>query len=131
MGLVNISEGASLALHSMAMIAGGGERITVRQIAQKMDVSQAHLAKVFQRLSKSGLVHSMRGPAGGMVLSKPADEITFLDIYETIEGKVVMKKCPLDKNYCPFEKCIFSDKLNNISNEIYEAFQNIRLSDFI
>src|SRR6056297_3101043 len=114
--LINISEGSSLALHGIAIVAiKSPERVTVKALAEILNASVAHLAKIFQRLSKAGFVKSVRGPAGGFVLAKPADEITLLDVYEAIEGKVNLQYCPLGKEKCQFTHCIFGTKLNEVS----------------
>lgn len=131
MNLVHVSEAASLALHSLALIAKNQpERMNVKVLAEKLSASQAHLAKVFQKLSKAGLVKSVRGPAGGFELNKPAEEITFLEIYEIIEGTVKLGGCPLNKPTCAFKTCIFSKELNRISKDIYHTFKKMKLSTF-
>ena len=129
--LINISEAASLALHGLAIVAQKSpNKVNAKYLAEKLNASEAHLAKIFQRLSKSGLIKSFRGPTGGFVLNKPAEEISFLDIYEVVESKVTLNDCPLDKTGCTFENCIFGDALKNISQSIYQTFKNIKLSDF-
>ena len=131
MNLLNISEGAFLAMHSLAMIAARAPgRVTVKLLAQELDASQAHLAKVFQKLGKAGLVKSVRGPSGGFVLDREPSEITFLDIYEIMEGRVSRTACPLGKESCAFDVCIFSDDFNRINADIYETYKSIKLSDF-
>ena len=131
MNLLNISEGAYLAMHSLALIAGRQpQRLSVKLLAEELEASQAHLAKVFQKLSKAGLVKSVRGPAGGFVLDKPAADISFLDIYEIIEGKIAQTACPMGKGHCAFKLCIFSDDFNRISADIYETYKKITLADF-
>ena len=50
---------------------------------------------------------------------KPANEITFLNLYESIEGKIEISKCPMDKKVCPFDKCI----MDNISNRMMFEFR--------
>ena len=129
--LINISEAASLAIHGLAIVAQQSpNKVNAKYLAEKLNASEAHLAKIFQRLSKSGLIKSFRGPTGGFVLNKPAEEISFLDIYEVVESKVTLNDCPLDKTGCTFENCIFGDALKNISQSIYQTFKNIKLSDF-
>ena len=131
MNLLNMSEGAYLAMHSLALIAGKQpERLTVKHLAEELEASQAHLAKVFQKLGKAGLVKSVRGPAGGFILDKEADEISFLDIYEIIEGRVSKTDCPLGKGHCAFDSCILGNDFNRISNDLYDAYKNIKLSNF-
>jgi Rrf2 family protein len=130
--LVNISEGSSLALHGIAIVAiKSPERVNVKLLAKTLEASEAHLAKVFQRLAKAGFVKSVRGPAGGFVLAKAAKEITLLDIYEAIEGRVNLQYCPLGKDRCQFTHCIFGDKLNKISEQIYSDLKEIKLSSFM
>jgi len=130
--LINISEAASLALHGLVLVAQQSpNKVNAKYLAEKLDASEAHLAKIFQRLSKSGFIRSFRGPTGGFVLNKPAEEISFLDIYEIVESKIILNDCPLDKAGCTFENCIFGDALKSISNNIYKTFKNIKLSNFI
>ncbi len=130
--MLNISEGTSLAFHGLAMIAKRSpERINVKYIAETLSSSEAHLAKVFQKLAKADIVSSVRGPAGGFILSRPAEEITFLQIYEILESPVSFTACPLSKEKCPFDKCIFDGKLSGVTRELYDLFKSIRLSDFI
>lgn len=129
--LINISEGASLALHSLALIAARRpEKLNTKTLAQRLNASKAHLAKVLQKLSKAGLVQSYRGPTGGFTLNNPADEITLLNIYEVIEGEVNLGDCPIGIDECMFSRCIFNDSLNKISQQIYETLQKIKLSEF-
>ncbi|HMA62469.1 MAG TPA: Rrf2 family transcriptional regulator [bacterium] len=129
--LINISEGASLALHSLALMAARRpEKLNAKTLADRLNASKAHLAKVLQKLSKAGLVQSYRGPTGGFTLNKPADEINLLNIYEVIEGKVNLGDCPIGVDECMFSRCIFNDSLNEISHEIYETLQKIKLSEF-
>ncbi|MDP8204407.1 MAG: Rrf2 family transcriptional regulator [Candidatus Tenebribacter mawsonii] len=129
--LINISEAASLALHGLVFIAKNQpSRINVKVLAEELNASQTHLAKVFQKLGKANLVRSLRGPAGGFELNKPAEDITFLEIYEIIDGEIILGDCPLGKNHCVFKSCIFDNELNRISQDIYETFSKMKLSEF-
>ncbi|MEA1972976.1 MAG: Rrf2 family transcriptional regulator [Candidatus Cloacimonadota bacterium] len=129
--LLNVSEATSLALHGLALIAKNqATRMNIKVLAERLNASQSHMAKVFQKLSKACLVKSVRGPAGGFELRKDATEITFLEIFETIEGKVNMTQCPFGKKHCIAKMCILNVELNRISTDIYETYKKIKLSDF-
>ncbi|MFO7896753.1 MAG: Rrf2 family transcriptional regulator [Candidatus Cloacimonadales bacterium] len=129
--LINMSEAGFLALHSLALIVEAQpQRLNTKELAEKLQASPAHLAKVFQKLAKADLVKSVRGPAGGIELNKAPAEITFLEIFEVIEGKVNLGGCFLGKEKCPFEKCIFADKMSKLSAEIYQVYAQLKLSDF-
>jgi len=133
--LINISEGTSLAFHGLALIAKKAgsespERVNVKIMAESLSASENHLSKVFQKLNKAGIVSSVRGPSGGFILEQPADEISFLQIYEILEGAAISKGCPMGRGKCSFHACIFEQKMHHISNQIYDILKNIRLSDF-
>jgi len=116
--IFNLSDAASIAIHAMVLVAKSGSSINVIKIAEATNTSKHHVAKVMQRLGKDNFVSSQRGPTGGFMLKKNASEITFLDIYESIEGKVEIEKCVFNTPVCPFDKCI----MNNISNKMSEEF---------
>ena len=98
--MLRISEAASLAIHAMAVVAGKPEEVhSTHGVATALGVSEAHLAKVMQRLTRAGLVSSVRGPKGGFVLARPAAEVTLLAIFEAIEGHLEPKGCLLKKPF--------------------------------
>ncbi len=128
--LLQLSEAASLALHSMVLIAKSENHINVNKLAEQMGSSRNHLAKVLQQLVKYNYLKSVRGPSGGFILNKPASEITILNIYEAIEGEVVSPECPLDKCICPFNKCLMGNLIKDMTKQFKEYFQDHTLKDF-
>ena len=118
--IVTLSEAASIALHGMILVAKSDKLINVVQIAEATDSSKHHVAKVFQRLVKENFIESQRGPSGGFSLKKKPEEISLLEIYEAIEGKITVNECPLDKAICPFNKCI----LNNVTKDMTIQYRN-------
>jgi Rrf2 family protein len=97
-GMLHISDAASLALHAMVLIAGKPDTlVSTHEIAEQLGVSENHLAKVRQTLSRAGLVESTRGPHGGFRLAKSAAEITLLDVYEAVEGPIRPTSCLLGR----------------------------------
>jgi Rrf2 family nitric oxide-sensitive transcriptional repressor len=120
--VVKISEAVSLALHGMVLLsARPDEYLTVSRIADVLKVSPAHLHKVFQRLTRVGLLSANRGPKGGYTLAKPSDEITLLEIYETIEGPLSVNNCLFDTPVCKGKKCIFGNLLETTQKR-YQAY---------
>lgn len=130
--LVQLSEAASLALHSAARIAAEpGGPVSVRRLAEGGGVSENHLSKVMQRLVKAGILRSIRGPKGGFALAGPADSVSLLDIYEAIEGKMETFGCPVHRTECVFTCCIFGGLLDRCSRDTEEYFREKKLSGII
>ncbi|MEL7563561.1 MAG: Rrf2 family transcriptional regulator [Dehalobacterium sp.] len=130
-GVVHISEMVSLALHSMAIIADSKkEVVNVKEISAATACSEAHLVKVLQRLVRAGFLYSIRGPKGGFGLSKPADQITLLDIYQVIEGPLKLAGCPTNHQTCFFKSCIFGGVLEKLNQDFIEYLSSKKVSDF-
>ncbi len=117
--IVKFSEAASIAIHGVILIAKSDKYLNVTKIADVLGGSKHHVAKIMQRLTKDGFIRSMRGPTGGFVLTKKPETISFLDLYESVEGKITVDECPFHRqDICTFEKCI----LNNITPKMTKDF---------
>jgi Rrf2 family protein len=130
-GVVQISQAASIALHGMGILARHERRISVRELSEMISVSEPHAAKVFQRLTRAGLVNSLRGPSGGVELAVPASKITLYEIYEAIEGKPSSDYCLINKKHCPFGSCIFGGMLTRINEEFIKYLSSRTLADLV
>lgn len=129
--IINISEAASIAIHSTIAIARNGEKINSTKLAFMIKVSRNHLASVMQILTKNGIITSERGPRGGFLLKKEANKISLLDIYELIEGNIEKYKCVSNCASCPFKKCIFGGLTNKFFLEFKNYLGNTKISDLI
>lgn len=129
--IVALSEAASIALHGMILIARSKKSMNVLAIAERTNTSKHHVAKVMQRLVKAGYLSSQRGPSGGFVLRKNPEEINFLDLYEVIEGKIETGGCPMDKQICPFDKCIMNNVTNKMTVEFRDYLSEQKLSEYL
>lgn len=99
----------------MVLMAKKGGQSNVITISETMGFSKHHVAKVLQRLVKSGFLKSNRGPLGGFTINKPLSEISLLDLYESIEGKIAETDCPMDYHLCPFKDCLMGNMVNDVT----------------
>ena len=80
------------------------EKLTlVSEISRNQDIPGTFLAKIFQRLSKAGLLRSFRGLKGGFSLGKPANKITMREVIEALEGPIALNRCLLSEWECKEE----------------------------
>ena len=128
--MFKLSDAANLAFHAMLILSGEkkGNQLSVYHLADHLGVSENHLAKVMQRLSKIGLVISRRGPKGGFTLGKPADQIRLLEIYEVMEGPLMPRLCMLENPVCDGKCCLLGDLLSTIHQQIHDHLSNTTLA---
>ena len=93
--LTQFSEAANLAIHSLAYLGScdPSELRSASQIARHLDVSEAHLGKVLQRLAKFGLVRSVRGAKGGFALARDPEAVTLLEIVVALAQVLEQRLC--------------------------------------
>jgi Rrf2 family transcriptional regulator, nitric oxide-sensitive transcriptional repressor len=130
--IVNLSESVLIALHSLILLMKQHPKpVSTKSIAGATGASENTISKVMQRLVKDNFIESTRGPAGGFILLKTPDKISFMDIFESIEGKLETSGCPFNSNHCTFGTCIFDNYLNKISAEVKEFFIHKTLAEYV
>lgn len=131
--IIHISEKFSIALHSLVVIANQDNKlINVKEIAKITNSSPSHLSKVMQQLVKSNFLESIRGPKGGFRLIKSPTEINFLDIYEAVEGPIILPtSCPSYNTVCPFKSCVFGGMPQKLGQEFINYLKEQKLKDFL
>ncbi|WP_415237958.1 RrF2 family transcriptional regulator [Seleniivibrio woodruffii] len=109
---MQFSVGVEYALHCLCYI--GQERpVGVKELAAFQGISETYLSKMLTKLRKAGVVRSVSGVNGGYELTRPADEITFWDVVQAIEGSSPLFQCAevrqnniiVDKNNLPDAYC--------------------------
>lgn len=128
--LIRISDAAALALHTVDYLARNRERyVRAQEIAEQLEVSEHHLQKVHQRLSKEGLIQSIRGPKGGVQLAKDPSEITLMEIYEAIEGPFSPNRCMLGEPTCKREGCLLGNLVEKVNVLVRDYFTKNSVAD--
>src|SRR5262245_54839277 len=83
-----------------------GAQASTAQIAREQHIPLTFLAKIMSQLSASGVVRATRGAHGGVALARGPEEISLLDIVETIDGPIMLNDCTLNPRTCELsEQC--------------------------
>lgn len=129
--MLKISEATAIALHSIIYIAGKGVKVTsLKEIAEKFKISEHHLSKVLQRFVKEGVLTSVKGPSGGFSIVSRFKNMSFLEIYEIMEGKIGTHSCLFSSHAESCDSCIMGDLIKRINGEFYQYMKEHKISDF-
>ena len=96
MAFLQVSRKVDYALRAVIHLANQeahGRACTVADIAARERMPRQFLEKIVQQLIHKGLVRSRRGPHGGYVLGRAADQMTFKDVIEAVEGPISLNVC--------------------------------------
>jgi Rrf2 family protein len=91
-----------------ALLLNAGRPLSVREAAAMQDVPYAFARSIQHELVKSGIVKSVRGARGGMLLDVDPAELTLYRLIEVVQGPVNVAICTTDKDWCARHKgCAF------------------------
>jgi Rrf2 family transcriptional regulator, nitric oxide-sensitive transcriptional repressor len=126
------SQTAEYALRVVAFLAAaGGEAVTTKQISEGTRVPVGYLAKVLQSLSRGGIVRSQRGPHGGSVLARPAEELTIYDVIQAVDPIRRITSCPLGLKSHGSVLCPVHRRLDNALGLVERSFRDATIADLL
>ena len=132
LGLLNISEAMSIALHACVTLAEAPERYySVHLVSEKLGFSTHHSAKVAQMLVRAGILKTERGPAGGGKLARSPREITLLEIYEAVGGRTRLKGCLLKPEICKGNCCVLGKIIAKENERLFKLLRSITLDTVV
>ncbi len=67
--------------------------VRLADVARRQKMSLPYLEQIFCKLRRAKLVKSVRGPGGGYMLAREADDITAGEIVRAVEGQVDVSQC--------------------------------------
>ena len=113
---------ALIAMKHLAQKSSGAPSTSAREIAEQYDIPIELMAKVLQRLVRTGLAVSTQGTRGGYTLGRPPSTISVADVIQAIDGPVTVTACSTEKNDCEqYRKCSIRDPLWQIKDRIVSA----------
>ena len=118
-------------LIDLAMHDPGKPRM-LKDIAQSQQISEKYISRLVIDLRRAKLVRSVRGVNGGFHLAKLPEEITLLEILETMEGPISVVECVRSPEKCTRRTlCPARDIWSKLNDGIRELTQQITLDDIL
>ena len=132
---MQISSRFTMAIHMFACIDTFTDRkMTSDIMAASIGTNPVIVRKLLQQLKAAGLIEVSRG-TGGVTVTKPLDEITFLDVYKAVEctpdeqlfhfHENPNPKCPVGKNI----HHVLDDRLNQVQKAMEDKLATMTLAD--
>ena len=131
---MKISTKGRYALRVMIDIAinSNGEYVSVKDIADRQEISKKYLEQIMTMLSKAKFIETTRGNIGGYKLTKQPEEYKIGDILRATEGDLAPLDCLIDDNYCNRkENCKTHSFWAGLDNVINEYIDSKTLEDLI
>ena len=126
------SVGVEYAFHSLFYMIDLPEHKTIgiKEIAKLHGITETYLSKIFSKLRKAGIVRSVAGVNGGYVLARTAENISFWDIIEAIEGTSRLFNCMelRKKNIFVDDPGVFTEKCPCLIKTVIQEAEDLMRS---
>ena len=131
--MLHFSKTIGYAVHALSRVGLAEPRPSlVRDIARSTGLKQPYLAQIINQLGHHGLVKSKRGCHGGVLLARPAEEISLWEIARAMEKNVCVSDCLFGLDSCPCqERCPAHEIWGRMGRQIENVLRATRLKDMV
>jgi Rrf2 family nitric oxide-sensitive transcriptional repressor len=115
----------------MRLSAAPDEHVSTDALSRELVISRHHLHKIVQYLTEAGLVRTIRGARGGVMLARPASEIKVGEVIRSHEHDQALVECfRPDGGACNLlQRCRLRGMLDGAKKAFYQYLDRYTLAD--
>ncbi len=115
-----------------ALVSNDGKPLSVREAAASQEVPYAFARSIQHDLVKHGVIASIRGAHGGMILNADPESLTLYQLIEMVQGPVSVAICTSDKDWCSRSKnCMFHRVWDGANKLLEEYLSSVSIKDIL
>ncbi len=112
---------ADYAVRIVDALARARQKVDAHTISNKTEVPLRFALKILRKLVAGELIVSYKGAHGGYALARSAEEITLLQVIESVEGPYMLNRCQQDEYSCVHTAdCRFHEIYDKVSKMVRE-----------
>jgi len=130
--MLKLTKKADYALMAMKHLAEHGQAgaCSAKDVAEAYGIPSEALAKILQRLAKSGLLISQHGTNGGYTLARDAAKISAFEVIRAIDGPLFITSCVTVRGECDqSDRCNIREPLRKVNSSIEAVLRRIVISE--
>jgi Rrf2 family iron-sulfur cluster assembly transcriptional regulator len=108
--------------------------VALADIGLRQDISVSYLEQLFGKLRKGAQVKSVRGPGGGYLLARGADQIKISDIMIAVDEPIQTTRCSVGSSkgcVADNSRCLTHDLWSELGNQIHLYLSSVSLADVV
>ncbi len=105
--------------------------VTLKRISESQSISLSYLEQLFAKLRNSNLVSGTRGPGGGYILARDANNISIADIVLAVDEPLDITECEGKMNCHEGKKCVAHGLWSQLGDRLHEFLSSIYLGEFM
>lgn len=130
--MIGFTQTTGYAILAMVCLEGCGDRlIQAKDLAECTGIPKPYLSKILHKLGRAGLIHTRRGPGGGVGLTRATDQISLVDVAEALEGSGWLPSCLLGFESSMQDACPLHPFWQQKRREIETRLESLTLRDVV
>lgn len=105
--------------------------VKLNAISERQKISLSYLEQLFSKLRRAGLVESIRGPGGGYILGKKANDINIAQIIAAAEDELDATLCKGKANCQSGVPCLTHTLWENLNHTINDYLSSVTLASLL
>lgn len=116
----------------IATVQNEKPKVQIREIAEQLQVPRHFLGKIMQKIVRKGLLHSTKGPNGGLFLTNETLATPLIKLVEMTDGTEQFRICVLQFRNCnTMNPCPLHQEIEQIRTAWRELLNNTTIHDLI
>jgi Rrf2 family transcriptional regulator, cysteine metabolism repressor len=113
-------------------VQGRAEPVSLKEIAKRQQISLQYLEHLMTPLIAAGMVRSIRGPKGGVLLAKSPKDIKLSEIIHLLEGSIAPVDCVDNPKLCSRSGlCVARDIWEEVKQAVDGVLESTTLQSMI
>lgn len=110
----------------------GEELATIKEIAERYNISKNHLMKVAYELNRLGYIETIRGKNGGMHLRRAPEQINLGQLVRDTESDLALVECFVQEGQCSITpSCMLKQVLSDSLEAFFAVLSQYTLQDLL
>jgi Rrf2 family protein len=127
---LEITRRADLAVRAMTALGAADGRLKSGELADALGTTTGMVPQVVGPLVKAGWVQSDPGPTGGYQLRVALEELSVLDVIETVDGPTENGRCVVEDRACDARnRCALHDAWSDARATLVASLDASTLAD--
>lgn len=116
------------ALHTLNLFAEEDKPMGIASISEKLGISNKYLEQIFADLKRHKVVKSTAGKHGGYQLTKPATDISILEVVTIMDGGVIPIHCVNNKDCDVCSQCSINGLWIEMKEHMEKYLSNVSIA---
>ncbi|MBE0428298.1 MAG: Rrf2 family transcriptional regulator [Thermoleophilia bacterium] len=109
-----------------------GKVVQTKEIAARQVIPSKYLPSIIRTLARAGLIRTLRGNQGGVMLARPPEDLSVLEVIEAVEGPISLVPCLRSPEQCVHQdSCTFRPVCENVQNSLIAQLHNTTFADLV